>query len=244
MMFDAQIIADAKKHAVQSFPDESCGLVAGGQYIPCANVHDEPQKHFKIDPHVFLHLQQENGKIEALVHSHPRGGPDYPTKVDMQTQQDMAIPWGIIVMLNGHVKDPFWFGDQVPIPPLVGREFRSGVTDCYAVVRDWYRLNTDILLPDYPRDPEWWTDGPSMPDMFFDAAGFREIPLNVKTMQPGDLILARIASKVTNHTAIYLGNGLLLHHIAGRLSNREPLGPRLHRVVRVGRHVRAVTSNE
>lgn len=240
MMFDPRTITDAKIHAIREFPKESCGIVTAEKYIPCENVHIEPDKHFRIDPAYFLRSEKENGKSLAIIHSHVEG-PDYPSMVDMQTQQDMAVPWGIILVKEGEAKDPFWFGDQLPIPPLVGRKFRSGIADCYSIVRDWYRLHTDILLPNYPRDPSWWTNGPSMPDTFFEEAGFYEVlrspgEKDVLKMKEGDLILAKVASKVTNHTGIYLGNGLIVHHMVDKISCREPIGPRMHRIVRVGRH--------
>ena len=44
----------------------------------------------------------------------------------------------------------------------------------------------------------------------FAKEGFSEI---VADVQPGDLILMNLGSKVPNHAAIYLGDQLVLHHV-------------------------------
>ena len=38
----------------------------------------------------------------------------------------------------------------------------------------------------------------------------------------GDVVLMSINSPVLNHAAIYVGNDMILHHLHGRLSRREP----------------------
>ena len=76
------------------------------------------------------------------------------------------MPWGIIPTDGERVGDPIMWGDQLPIAPLIGREFRHGTSDCYTLVRDAYRLGKDgmkehgidgwpldpIQLPEVPRD--------------------------------------------------------------------------------------------
>jgi len=41
----------------------------------------------------------------------------------------------------------------------------------------------------------------------------------------GDVFLAQVRAPVPNHGGVYLDGGLILHHLEGRLSRREPLGP-------------------
>ena len=40
-------------------------------------------------------------------------------------------------------------------------------------------------------------------------------------LQPGDGILMRVASPVTNHGAVYLGDNRIIHHVQNRLSCRD-----------------------
>src|SRR5690606_31664033 len=87
-------------------------------------------------------------------------------------------------------------------------------------------LEKGIDLLQFPRDQEWWNDpeGPELlsPDNF-KKAGFVEIEYT--DLEVGDVILAAIRSTKVNHCGIYIGRGLVLHHLYGRLSKREPLGP-------------------
>jgi cell wall-associated NlpC family hydrolase len=43
-------------------------------------------------------------------------------------------------------------------------------------------------------------------------------------LQPGDVILMKIAATRTNHGAIYLGDNLVLQYCMGRLSSRDVWG--------------------
>jgi len=43
-------------------------------------------------------------------------------------------------------------------------------------------------------------------------------------LKVGDCFLMQVASPVPNHAAIYLGDGLILHHLQGRLSSRDVYG--------------------
>lgn len=67
-----------------------------------------------------------------------------------------------------------------------------------------------------------WNDGVSnLYTEGFPEAGFVAVGTDAE-LQTGDVILMQIRSKngVPNHAAIYLGDGLILHHLHGRLSSR------------------------
>jgi cell wall-associated NlpC family hydrolase len=115
----------------------------------------------------------------------------------------------------------FWFGDEVPTPDLYGRQFRHGVTDCYGLVRDYYRVTYGILIKNYPRDDEWWNHGGNLLLDYFADAGFYRIDAVDK---PGDVVLAEVLSKVPNHCGVHVGNGELLHHLTDRPSRIDQLG--------------------
>lgn len=217
-MFNPKVIEKAKEHGLNAYPKEACGVVIDDEYIPCDNVAYDPKSDFIIDPKDYLSIKLGNKTIQAVIHSHTNGL-HQPSKADMEKQIQMKIPWGIILATKDSVTDILWFGDQVPIRDLVGRPFIHGVYDCYALARDWFRIQKNILLPNYPRHDQWWGKGEDMFTQFFLDAGFYEIhkPKNV-----GDIIIGKIMGKVPNHCAIYIGDGLILHHLSKRLSNREP----------------------
>ena len=225
-MFDAAVLEAIRQHAADEYPREACGLVISGEYFPCANRSTEPDQAFQIHGSEFGELSMR-GTVQAVVHSHP-DGPEYPTALDMRQQLATGVPWGITPVFDGVPAAPFWWGEGAPVAPLVGRGFRHGVTDCYSLIRDWYRLERGVALPEFPRDWEWWTSGEDLYRRGFRSAGFRPVPLS--EARPGDVFLAQIRSPGPNHGGIYLGEGLALHHLTAsrgydptRLSKREPI---------------------
>jgi proteasome lid subunit RPN8/RPN11 len=210
--FEGKALQDAKQHAIDEFPKESCGFIIGDKFIPCNNIASNPEEDFKIHKIRYMRYVDE---IDAIIHSHN----NYPhaSKHDMEQQIATDLPWGIINLFNGKVEDVFFWGDQLPIQDLLGRPFYHGVYDCYNLVRDYYRIH-NILLPQYPREWLFWHKSIPMIEENFKDAGFYEI--NADELQPGDAVVGKVAQdKVINHTAIYLGNNLILHHLAGHYPN-------------------------
>jgi len=106
--------------------------------------------------------------------------------------------------------------------PLIGRSFVYGVLDCYTLVLDYYQRELGITLPYYVRDDAygWWERGQNLYAERFAEAGF----MAVNTPQPGDVILMQVQSDVANHAAVYLGDGVILHHLVKQLSRRDQYG--------------------
>lgn len=204
---------------------EVCGYVSAEKFVvPVPNVSPDPSSEWRMPA----------GSIPddalAVWHSHPHG-PACPSSSDMIYQYTSALPHGIAV--DGGV---FWFGDGVPTPRLIGREFRHGVTDCYELIKDAYAKLFDIELPHFPRDWKWWKDGKSLYEDGFKSAGFHEI--DSADILPGDCFLFSILSKTPNHAAVWLGDELILHHLSGR----KPYDPtRLSKVENVGDYGRFIS---
>jgi len=249
MMFPDHVINDFKNHAIGEYPKECCGVVMGNRYHKCNNVADDPLKDFRIDPEQYIVLSSA-AKIQAIMHSHP-DGPMCPSSGDMIGQLDTAVPWGIGTVSNGVVIDFFWFGDQVPMADLIGRKFKHGVHDCYSLIRDYYKVELDVTLPEFPRDDEWWMKEGNPDDLYrkgFENAGFTEI--SERDVKKGDVILFSImppgwrGPRIVSHGAVYLGNGLMLHHLysspergSQRLSKKEPVGQWMQYKTHVLRYV-------
>jgi proteasome lid subunit RPN8/RPN11 len=225
-------IGKIQQHALDQYPKECCGAITPDGYVPLVNKHPVPDRAF--DCRDACNELLAAGKLLAVVHSHP-GGPMGPSSWDMRQQVAMDIPWGLVITDGNRVSIPFFWGDTLEIPPLERRPFRHGPSgsdgagDCYALIRDWYRLERQITLPVGFRDDSWWSGGEEGANLYmteFGKAGFVDLGRSEGLRDPhvGDVFLVRIRSKVPNHGGVYVGNGNILHHPAQCLSIHKPLG--------------------
>ncbi|WP_321866765.1 C40 family peptidase [Paraburkholderia tropica] len=221
-------------HAIAEYPRECVGLVVLVQgsetYMPCANWAATPSEQFVLAAKDYASAE-DAGEIVALVHSHP-GAAATPSAADKAVCEVSGIPVWVIVSVGVQgdgsigVEDWFEFGPSNFIAPLIGRQFVHGVHDCYAIVRDWYRLERGVVLPDFERRDAWWDDGASSLYLNnYRRAGFVDVGQGA-VIEVGDVLLMQIRSKnnVPNHAGIYIGNGQFLHHMYGRLSGRAVWG--------------------
>ncbi len=231
LMTPAAVIA-LRAHALDVYPEECVGFVdPAGSYHRLDNVSPVPGKSAATARGTIPALIAA-GRLRALCHSHPDGF-DCPSEMDMRSQMECLVPFVICATNGTATAEPFAWGDQLlDDAPMVGRPFRHAVTDCYATIRLYTLRERGILLPDYPRNWNWWTDGvPGEKDLYrryFADAGFR--PVDRAEPRPGDVWLAAMRSPVPNHAGVYLDGGLALHHPSsglafdpGRLSKREPV---------------------
>lgn len=223
-------VEEAKRHALDEYPKESCGLICGNKYYRCKNIADNPYNNFRISEQEQL-SKLRYGNIKCVIHSHN----NYPhcSKSDQYYQKSSGYPFGIINIFNHRIDDIWFWGDDNNPDPLIGRKFRNGSHDCYALARDWYIVNRGIVLPTRPHRFTWFKDkldeGGNIIDpkinLIVDNVinfGFKFVGVNDK-FEIGDVLMARHMSEVINHTAIYVGKGLILHHLDHRLSRMEPL---------------------
>lgn len=213
-----EVLGLFREHVLSECPKEACGVVVDGCYYPMENIAEDPTEAFKMKSY-------PGGNLQAVLHSHPGRTVAAPSAADMIGQEASAVPWGIVWTDGSFVSEIQWFGDQVPLAPLLGRKFIHGVQDCYALVRHDRFLRTGIWIPDFPRDEEWWRDEAGtelLTPENFRKAGYEEI--EYKDLRDGDVVLGSIMCERVNHSAVYVGNGLVLHHLFGRASRREPLG--------------------
>ena len=210
----------ALKHAKEQDPKESVGvlIVIKGkeQYYPCNNLSTYSQQCFILDPEDYVKADAL-GEITAIVHSHPVTPPS-PSQADKVSCEQSGLKWHIV-----NPKTETW-GYCEPTgykPPLIGRQWVWGVTDCWSLVRDYYKEQHNIQLLDYQRPitPQDFLDNPLF-EQYAERTGFKELDNNEK-LQKGDVLLMSILHPTLNHVAIFLGDEIL-HHLADRLSTREP----------------------
>lgn len=235
MMIAGSTLLAMQDHAKRDFPKESCGLIVNGAYVPMFNYAPDPLMHFRIAGEQWVKYSKDGFKIDAVVHSHPNG-PAYPNADDMQSQVQTNVPW-VIIVTDGEkcLKPVIWGGD---VPAILGREFVHGVTDCYSLIRDTFALGRDelakqdiswpfppIKILEHPRDDCWWAKEEGGDDLYlkgFEKTGFKKVRSD--EVKPGDVFFAKIRSKQFNHGGLLNTPDLILHHLPGRLSRREPCG--------------------
>ena len=211
---------DALVHAKDQDPKESCGLlidVKGKEkYYPCKNLSSYSQQCFIIDPEDYAKAE-DSGKVLAVIHSHPVT-PPVASQADMISCEESGLIWHIV---NPKTEQWGFYKPSGYKPPLIGRHWVWGITDCWSLVRDWYKEKLGITLRDWdrPTTPEEFIENP----MFEKCAwrtGFRQLRPEEK-LENGELIFMSIMATGLNHVAIFL-DGDVLHHLADRISCKEP----------------------
>ena len=207
-------------HAKDQDPKESCGLLLNikgkEKYYPCENLSITNYQEFILNPEDYVKADNL-GDIVAVIHSHPISSPE-PSQADKVSCERSNLPWHII---NPQTEEWAYLEPSGYKAPLLGRKWVWGVTDCWSLVVDWYREEKGIELKDYERN---MTADEFLFDPLFESyawrTGFRELRPD-EVLKKGDVLLMSIMYPTLNHVAIFLGD-MVLHHLADRLSCREP----------------------
>ncbi|MBN6517051.1 C40 family peptidase [Acinetobacter pittii] len=245
MKLSAKIKKAIMVHADECYPLECCGVIVDRQYIPCRNISAQNDQ-FEIHPEDLSTIEDQGG-IQAYVHSHP-DGTTRASELDLTQIELHKKPWVICSYPNidFQIYEPSGYK-----APLVGRNYYHGWQDCYSLIRDFYSRELNISLIDFDREDAWWEqkDHPSLYLENYKKAGFYE----VSEPKYGDMLICRVGrTEHPNHALIWLGDqgklktehtepcigsSLILHHPYGRKSVREIYGPQwLDRTVKILRH--------
>ena len=206
--------------AMEAYPNEACAFIIGGKLVPVENISVNPTEQFELS----TEDSKKVIKAQGFIHSHP-DGPYHPSSADMISQKSSNIPYGILTATSDSASNAIWFGDQNLESQLEARPFVHGIFDCYSLIRAWYWQAKRIVLPDFPRDMNWWeknSEGKTE-DLYlknFEKAGFRPLKPDEEMIE-GDVILMDIQTGIVSHAAVYIGNNLLLHHLRGKISKKD-----------------------
>ena len=237
--FPAYVLKKAIAYTVLKSPFEACGFFIKPfhpgykkyKFIPCENIAEDKEFNFRISGKDFIEASLQ-GEIKCILHSH--NNCPWVSEADQISQQKHRIPFGVIFLSNGGYSNHVFFGDELPTQDLISRPFIHGIFDCYGTVRDHYRKELNITLTNYTREDDWWKTDNNLLEGHMIEENFYKVDL--KDIQKNDVILFKIRGKNPNHSAIYLGQDLILHHLYGQLSCREPIGRYRRFISGVWRH--------
>lgn len=213
-----QVIDAIRAHAALEAPRECCGVVImlndEPAYIPCRN-QSSLLDQFNLHPEDYADAA-DRGEIVAIAHSHVFQSPE-PTQPDLIGCESSGLPW---IIVNYPVGTVVQIEPSGYVAPLIGRTFHAGILDCYTLIRDYYKQELQIDLPEYERPHGWEDRGENLYGDNFAGAGFVE----VDTIEKHDVLLMKISASVIDHGAVYIGDNTILQHCTGHLSARSIYG--------------------
>lgn len=234
---------DFKKHVLECYPREACGVLVGEEYTPFENVSGNPTETFRLSAEDSLQVAQL-GKTATLLHSHTAesyvGDPRTPSHEDTKGQQSTGIQWGIVHSDGTEVTDCLYFGKPSGVD-LLGRPYVANVYDCFTLVRDYYFATYGVVMGTHPRPPNWEKWNPHYIGKTYATMGFSALQGDVKfdRLRLGDVLVFSLNSPYSNHLGVVVDiteeKVLFLHHLANRASREDKLSlwkSHLHRILR------------
>ena len=240
-----RIKQEIKKHAIDEVPHECCGILLQNEnensleILKCENSSAHKANHFLISPRDYLKAS-EKGKIIAFYHSHCSEEDSFSEYDKLQSEQH-----NIKYILYCVEKNTFHeYEPKNYTSPYVGRDFELGVNDCLTLGIDYYKNECDIQIKNHYRDRNWFIENPNSYQEHYEEEGFIKVldgPLtkeNLPEVKKHDAVLMKYLGKnFPTHGAMYIGDGLILHHQIGCYSRVEPYSDTfLERTVGILRH--------
>ncbi len=211
--------AEMAAYAHEQAPAEACGIIAGGQFFPCKNVHPRPLESFAIEAKDYASL--ESLGIEAIFHSH-LGFDGRFSMHDIKSCKASKLPW--VMYCTGanswHEIDPT--GNA----PCLERPWIYGIYDCYGLMRDYFKQQFSIILDDYERGEEFEWKSPEwrMFEKNVTGQGFRDI--GDSPLRQGDVLLMQLQADFPNHVGVIHSpsENIFYQHLLARLSEANIYG--------------------
>ncbi len=215
------MIDEIKQHFDNEYPKEACGILGivkgKKRWFPCRNVA-EHKEDFVMSSEDWFDIKKR-ADIFAIVHNHINSSNE-PSENDINNCNALGIPYYIFSYpdLNLNIVEP-----KENFNPLIGRDYKFGVNDCFEAMRDW--LNKEgINIPKRAAfEDDWWHKNLDyFTDEIIKNYGYSPVDGNMK---PNDVIIFKINASVGNHCGVYLGDDIFYHHAENRISCRENLYP-------------------
>ena len=224
MILGPEIKSEIKLHARAEAPKECCGFIIDNVSVRKArNTSQTKESKFKISTEDYI-AASNLGEITAVYHSHPTTEARFS-----EYDKFNSINHNITYILYALKDNSFTQFDPSlsEFNDYIGRSFKIGETDCFALVKDFYEKELNINLNNYHRDENWKSHLEELYDKFIEMEAFRE----VESLQKYDCILTKNrTSGHSCHIAVYLGGGLMLHQPQGSYSRVEEYSDRHKKV--------------
>lgn len=248
-MFSDNLLTQIKNHALWTAPEECCGLFVkienGLMAIEAKNISKlDKNHHFTIDFQAFLEAEKV-GEVKGYYHSHNSEVDGYIfSEIDLKNFKIHNL-FSVIYNVK---ENQFYFltdGDRLT---YIGRKFKIGKEDCFSLVREYYKKELNITIMDYARDSKWYVKEPEIWVKNREKEGFTIIyegnDFTLSNLKPHDVLLSKFRDiPYPSHAAVYVGNGMVLHHPATKYSTIEPLcGEIKDKTVVILRHKSLVTN--
>ena len=196
MVINEELKLEMAAYAQSKSPEEACGLIAGGRFVPCVNIHPQPVDGFAIAAKDYAKLEDHG--IETVFHSHGGFNSNF-SKHDIQSCKAINLPWAMYC--TG--ANSWQFMDPTGNAPYINRPWLYGIYDCYGLVRDYFKNEFAIILDDYKRGEEfeWKSMEWQMFERNFRQQGFGEI--SKEEIKKGDVLLMQLQANFANHVGVF-----------------------------------------
>ena len=231
MTLSKKIKRTIKEHSLKESPRESCGLITTKDGVLSVHkaLNGATDSHrFRINPFDYVKASGK-GKIIAVYHSHVKGCNF--SELDKFNSETHELTYILYCLENNSF---LTYDPKNEFNNYIGRDFEWGVSDCFTLVRDFYKEKLNIEIGDYPREEGWAEKFGPLFDKYLGKENFKE----VKNLKKYDGILFRSRKEgCSTHCAIYLGEGLMLHQPRNTVSRIDDYDERFKRITnKIVRH--------
>lgn len=225
-MLNLKLKKQIKEYCDSKIPNESCGLLIykNNDYIfnPCQNISHHPKEHCILSPLDYVNANKL-GEIKAHVHSHPNEG---TSLVDNYN----AFYHNIYSVIYAWKINKFYIVEP-KLKSYLNRNFDISKDNCYDLIRDYYKVEKNVLLNVYNINKDWENKTPDIILENFEKEGFYEV--KKEEIIKDDILFFKNKNDNITHLGIFLGDNLMLHHPLKHNSYIEYLDARLLNIVKM-----------
>lgn len=206
------------KLSLSNIKEEVCGVFYWNQFYQNVkfknftnNSHENKSSFFVTGDNDFNNLLKSE-KILSLFHSHTDSKED-PSPTDIEVSESLCLP--SYIFSNQTKKTFLYYPKSQKSPKLLSRTFVPEFQDCVTIIKDFFKLNS---LP-----INWSRDGINSNQKLIKYLDKYFHEVNVKNLQPKDVLVFKPDFSPLYHAAILLRDGNILHHPLNMLSNKQLL---------------------
>jgi proteasome lid subunit RPN8/RPN11 len=234
MLLSQHIKEHIIKHSKQFPKQEVCGVVINDKPYKCSNIAENKNEAFVINPDEIDGLIESHGKIQMVYHTHWNDSqPGYLSPPDICNAKSNKLAYCLYhsefdcwdLFDPNNIINPFPCFDNFNIysPKEIDYylkwPFVYNRSDCFSLLRAYYKGMLDIALPDIPRgfsleetiSPSW-----NLLNENFPKAGFRKLE-DDELLKNNDVVGMTLNGVQPHHVAIIIDTAKKtgLHNLGG-----------------------------